>query len=1231
VKRALAAFACAALAGCSDGATEPPAQPDPPRPTTVTVSPATAQLTALGATVQLTVEVLDQNGQAMAGAAVTWSSNATAVATVDASGLVTGIAEGSAMITATSGDTRGTSEITVENPDRAALVALYEATDGPNWRDNTNWLTDAPLGDWYGVDTDADGRVVRLVLRGMWDDEAKHWVSQGLAGAIPRELGGLARLERLRLDHNELTGSIPPQLGELANLRFLDLSANELSAGIPPELGRLTSLHQLILEFNTLSGAIPPELGDLAGLWSLSLSGNSLSGTVPKELGNLVSLGYLDLSYNELSGPLPSSFLQLEGLSSIYFAGNEGLCVPGTSVFVAWLRGIEHRHEELEVFCNATDSAALESLFEATDGSRWTTSDGWLSDRAVEEWYGITADSLGRITALDLTRNSLAGALPASVGNLAEMTELRVGGNTNLSGRFPLSLAHLPLRALHYSGTSLCAPDDASFQAWLAAIPSHEGTGTECTPLSDREILEILYHATGGSEWTDNTNWLTDAPLDDWSRVTAWPDGRVVGLFLQRNRLKGRIPPELGSLASLHSLWLQRNDLTGPVPPELGNLTELDWLWIEYTGVTGPIPPELGNLDSLERLHLGNNNLAGPIPPELGASTRLRSLQLQGNMLSGPIPRELGNLKELLELELARNDLAGPVPPELGGMSSLEKLGLSKNPQLRGALPVELSKLVRLQALVTTETDLCAPSDPGFQAWLADVPTRRIRGCDKEATPAAYLVQAVQSRDFPVPLVAGERALLRVFPTASRTTGEGIPLVRARFYLDSREAHIVDIPGKSASIPTELDESSLSNSANAEIPGAFVQPGLEMVIEVDPEGTLDQGLGVVRRIPEAGRMQVDVGAMPPFPLTVIPFLWSPKPDSLVLETTRAMAQTPDSHELLGWTRTLLPIEKFALTVHEPVISSRNDAGSLIDEVEAIRVLEGGRGYYMGTITGERGSWHDGLANGDSNRSIFAALDGAVDRVNYVIAHELGHNLHLDHTPGCNAEGEDYSYPYPRGRIGVWGYDFESGSLVPPTDGDLMSYCFTSYQSTWISDYHFSNALRYRLVDEGAQAAVAATTRSLLLWGGMDADSVPYLEPTFVAEAPAAFPDSAGDYRLIGRDGDGGELFSLSFAMSAKVDGDGSASFAFVLPVRPGWEGTLASITLSGPGGSATLDGDTARPMVILRDPRTGQVRGFLRDPASPVQAAMDAAGQASAPGLEILFSRGIPDASAWRR
>ena len=73
-----------------------------------------------------------------------------------------------------------------------------------------------------------------------------------------------------------------------------------------------------------------------------------------------------------------------------------------------------------------------------------------------------------------------------------------------------------------------------------------------------------------------------------------------------------------------------------------------------------------------------------------------------------------------------------------------------------------------------------------------------------------------------------------------------------------------------------------------------------------------------------------------------------------------------------------------------------------------------------------------------------------------------------------------------------------------------------------------------------------------------------------------------------------------------ADGDGSSSFAFVLPVEPGWADSLASITLSGPAGSVTLDSDTDLPMSILLDASTGQVRGILRDLPPATQVASDA-------------------------
>ena len=262
---------------------------------TVAVTQSVADLTALGATVQLTAEAFDANGHAMAAAEFSWESSDISVATVDTSGLVTGVAEGVATITASAGSGQGTAEITVMDLERAALVALYEATDGPNWVNSENWLTDAPLGDWYGVDTDSSGRIVRLNLAGRWDSAAREWIAHGLAGSIPAELGNLANLKVLQLNANVLTGSVPAELGNLANLETLHLGYNGLSGSIPPELGNLADLESLNLSFNSLTGTIPTELGGLASLTSLLLNDNDLEGSIPVSFSSLGRLQHLGL------------------------------------------------------------------------------------------------------------------------------------------------------------------------------------------------------------------------------------------------------------------------------------------------------------------------------------------------------------------------------------------------------------------------------------------------------------------------------------------------------------------------------------------------------------------------------------------------------------------------------------------------------------------------------------------------------------------------------------------------------------------------------------------------------------------------------------------------------------------------------------------------------------------------------------------------------------------------
>ena len=241
------------------------------------------------------------------------------------------------------------------SPDRAVLEALYNATDGPNWSDNTNWLSDAPLGEWYGVYTDANGRVSQLRLP----------VNQ-LSGEIPPELGSLSNLAVLHLYRNELSGNIPPELGSLSNLREIFLRGNQLSGCIPTELRDVpdSDLNQLGLQFCDTATATPEDraallalynatdgpnwsdntnwlsdrpLGDWYGvttddegrvIW-LMLGGNQLSGEIPPELGSLANLETLELPDNQLSGEIPSELANLPNLDWIFLFGNQFIgCVP---------------------------------------------------------------------------------------------------------------------------------------------------------------------------------------------------------------------------------------------------------------------------------------------------------------------------------------------------------------------------------------------------------------------------------------------------------------------------------------------------------------------------------------------------------------------------------------------------------------------------------------------------------------------------------------------------------------------------------------------------------------------------------------------------------------------------------------------------------------------------------------------------------------------------------------
>ena len=141
------------------------------------------------------------------------------------------------------------------------------------------------------------------------------------------------------------------------------------------------------------------------------------------------------------------------------------------------------------------------------------------------------------------------------------------------------------------------APSTTEFSSlrWLAGdsitirvLPQSLDSSTERKAAGpvDRETLTALYNATDGQNWQNNGGWLSDQPVGEWYGVVVNTNGRVVGLYLDENRLNGEIPPELGRLSGLELLRLSNNRLGGGIPAELGSLTNLTSLFLN------PNPPK---------------------------------------------------------------------------------------------------------------------------------------------------------------------------------------------------------------------------------------------------------------------------------------------------------------------------------------------------------------------------------------------------------------------------------------------------------------------------------------------------------------------------------------------------------------------------------------------------------------------------------------------------------------
>lgn len=397
--------------------------------------------------------------------------------------------------------------------DSLALIALYNATNGPNW--TNTWDLNQPFSTWQGVTTNSSGCVITLdldnnqligtipaELGNLANLQILYLYNNQLSGSISSALGSLVNLQQLYLYNNQLTGAIPNEIGNLINLQYLALSQNQLTGTIPASFSNLTDLRYLYLYENQLTGTIPTFFGNFNNIERLYLYSNQLTGTIPTSLGNLTTLLKLFLNENQLTGTIPTSLGNLANLEFLYLYDNQ-------------LTG--------SIPTELSNLSKLQKLY--------------LSENKLTGTIPTSLGSLSNLERLYLYDNQLTGTIPSSLGDLSNLQQIYLNQN-QLSGCFPQSFStfctidaynftdnfNLPnggdFAAFCIDGTGGCCPDPV----WPGdfnddGIANNTdvlfwGLACKDTPELVRPNASTSWFAQESSEWTASVNGVNSKHQD---------------------------------------------------------------------------------------------------------------------------------------------------------------------------------------------------------------------------------------------------------------------------------------------------------------------------------------------------------------------------------------------------------------------------------------------------------------------------------------------------------------------------------------------------------------------------------------------------------------------------------------------------------------------------------------------------------------------------------------------
>ena len=374
--------------------------------------------------------------------------------------------------------------------DREALIAFYNATDGPNWTDNTNWCSDEPLDTWYGVTTDSEGRVTEIALS-----------DNGLSGDAGNTLAPLSKLTYLSCYSNSLIGL---DLSANTALTLLDCSNNNLS---DLDLSNNIALTSLYCGSNSLNDL------DLSANTALTLLWCYINNLSELDLSANTALTYLscynnNLSELDLSGntALTSLSCYNNNLSELDLSGN---------VALTYLYCSSNNLSELDL----SNNTALTYL--RCYGNNLSELD--LSGNVALTYLYCSSNNLSE---LDLSANTALTLLYCSDNNLSDLdlsgnvalTDLRCSNNS-LSG---LDLSNnTALTTLWCDNNNLSALDLSN----NTALTSLYCYGNNMTVLDIRNNVNLGEYVWVGCQTDADGNYeymylyVTEAQLEQWNNT----------------------------------------------------------------------------------------------------------------------------------------------------------------------------------------------------------------------------------------------------------------------------------------------------------------------------------------------------------------------------------------------------------------------------------------------------------------------------------------------------------------------------------------------------------------------------------------------------------------------------------------------------------------------------------------------------------------------------------------